>query len=89
MATRTSTAERMITPPILAERLGVGVHKILGWIQRGDLRAVNVATDPTGRPRWALEPDEVERFLAARASTPPAPATRTRRKAAAGVKEYF
>ena len=76
-----------ITPPVLAKRLGVGVHKVLRWIASGQLRAINVG-DGT-RPRWRIMADDLQAFLERRAAQPAVKATRRRRKVDAAVTEYF
>ena len=43
-----------VTPPRLAKRLAVSPEKVLGWIRRGELRAVDVADKQGGRPRWRI-----------------------------------
>ena len=43
------------SPPEIAERFGVDAHKVLGWIRRGELRALNVATT-TGGPHDSAFP---------------------------------
>ncbi|WP_391483993.1 helix-turn-helix domain-containing protein [Aeoliella mucimassa] len=78
----------MLNPPQIAEMLGVGVAKVHGWIESGELTAINVATTSGGRPRWAIEPDEFERFKRSRSSTStPKPAKRYRQPA--GVIEFY
>ena len=58
-----------LTVPQLAESLGCDQQKIIEWIARGELIAVNIASNPRGaRPRWRILPSEWERFLAARQS---------------------
>jgi len=69
------------TPPQLAKMLGIEPPKVIGWIKRGELRAVNVADRTGGRPRWRISPDAVENFLRVRESkAPPPKATRQRRQ---------
>ena len=41
----TKGKECAMTPNQFAWRYGVGVHKVLGWIKRGELRAINMASD--------------------------------------------
>jgi excisionase family DNA binding protein len=81
-------SDRAITPPRLAEQLGVNVHRVLGWIARGELAAVNVGDGV--RPRYRILPQAVEAFLAAR-SAKPAPKARRRQKEkrASGFVNYF
>lgn len=80
----------MITPPELALRWGVDADKVLKLIHSGQLRAVNLAANPKGRPRWRISMDEVERFEERRANKPPAPKPKRRRqRQAQPAKEYF
>ena len=44
-----------LTPPELARRWGVSPDKILAFIRSGELRAVNAAASPNGRPRWLID----------------------------------
>jgi hypothetical protein len=60
-----------ITPAAFARRLGVGIHKVLAWIERGELGAINVASDPSAlkRPkRWKILPEHVAKFEALRSA---------------------
>ena len=52
----------------LAERWRVGPDKIRAMIQRGELRAIDLATVGSRRPRWRVSPEAVATFEAARAS---------------------
>ena len=82
--------DRAISPNALAKRLSIDVHKVLGWIRSGELRAHNLAEHTSGRPRWKILPDALDAFLAARQSTPAtAPAPRKRKRRLAAVKEYY
>lgn len=69
------------TVPDLAGALGVNATKVLGWIARGELVAVDVSARRGERPRWRIAAAELERFLQARRAVPVVPAPRqTRRK---------
>ena len=58
-----TTADKRLTPPQLAKLWGVGVSKIHILIQRGKLHAFDISLSPgQGRPRWRIDPAEVERF---------------------------
>lgn len=57
-----------LTVPALAESLGVDQDKILGWIHRGELHALNVAESASGRPRWRIPADAWEAFQQARSN---------------------
>lgn len=71
----------MLTPSAVAERLGVSINKVHAWIVSGELRAVNVASAGSKRPRYRVAPDALDDLLRARAvgSAPP-PSPRRRRK---------
>lgn len=62
---------RYLTPPEVATRLRVDAHKVLGWIRRGDLRAINFSDG--WRPRYRVSPDDLETLLRRREVQPPPP----------------
>jgi hypothetical protein len=64
----------------LAARWHVGQSKILAWIHSGQLRAVNVAANLSGRPRWVVLPDALVEFERRRAGGPPPKPQRRRRR---------
>ncbi len=78
-----------MTPPDVARRLGVKPQKVLTWIARGELRAVNLSERRDGRPRWKILTAALDEFLASRASTPPAPEPQRRRRREVGKKRYY
>jgi excisionase family DNA binding protein len=69
---------RYLTPPEIAARLRVDAHKVLGWIRKGDLRAINVSDG--WRPRYRVSPDDLESFLRRREVQPPPPRVARRRQ---------
>ena len=64
----------------LAGVLTVDPMKILGWIHRGELSAINIAENPNGRPRWRIPAAAWEQFQAARSNVATAPAARAPRR---------
>jgi len=82
-------ADRYLTPPQVAERFGCKADKVLGWIKRGELRAVNLG-DKT-RPRWKIRPADLEAFEERRSNlvtiAPRKP--RQRRKPDDSVIEFY
>lgn len=76
------------TPPELAKRLRVRLDKVHVWIRRGELRAVNVAENVTGRPRWRISAEAVAEFEQRRTAEAPAKTSR-RRKRRMDVIEFF
>lgn len=74
-------------PAPVAKTFRVSVHKVLRWIETGELTAVNVAATTSTRPRWRISQEALDAFIAARQSRPAAPAPARARKRAGG-KEY-
>jgi hypothetical protein len=44
------------------------VGKVLGWIARGELAAINIASTLAMRPRWVVKISDLEAFEQQRAS---------------------
>ena len=82
------TSKAYLTPPEIAKRYGVDAHKIVAWIRRGELRAIDVSSTPGGRPRYRIAPADLAIFEQARATGPTPKITRRRRKDP-GVTQYF
>ena len=64
-SSRTSDG-RAMKPSDIARRLGVNVHRVHGWIDAGESRAINTAANLAGKPRWKVLPEDLARFEAAR-----------------------
>ena len=79
---------RYLTPPQVAERLGVDGHKILSWIRAGELRAVDVG-DGARRPRYRVAESDLATFLAGRSAGPEPKITRVRRRRDPQITEFF
>jgi excisionase family DNA binding protein len=81
---------RYLTPSQIASRLRVGVDKIHAWIKSGQLRASNLATKTTGRPRYGIDERDLDAFIAGRTVTPRTRISRTSRKRLKNdVVEFF
>ena len=78
-----------LSPPAVAERYGVDPSKIIGWIKRGELRAIDVSACPGGRPRYRISPADLAIFEASRSAAPQTKITRCRRRKQAGITEFF
>lgn len=81
-----ATAKRQktkYTPPEVGGRYGVDPGKVIHWIKTGQLRAINAARDPNGRPRYLVDIVDLLDFERQRAVTPPEPPAPRRRKAVA------
>lgn len=73
-------AHRYLRVASVAELFGVNVSKVIGWIRRGELRAVNIAARTSKRPRWRISSEAIEQFEHARSSVPSPPAARPHHK---------
>jgi hypothetical protein len=80
---------RGLSPRNLCRRFKVGIDKVLGWIRRGELKAVNVATTLCGKPRWVVTPEALAEFERRRASGPPPKPQRKRRKRDPDFVDYY
>jgi len=71
----------MYTIRDLQIRFGVSVHTVLGWVNSGELKALNVGvTLGKKKPRWRVTADALAAFEAARAPTPATPRVAARKK---------
>jgi len=86
---RTQMTTSSFTPPEIARRLRVSPEKVLGWIRSGELRAINVAARPTGRPRFRIEPADLSAFEERRSGHAPRATLKKKRKKDSSVIEFF
>jgi hypothetical protein len=71
----------------LCRRWKVGPDKIHGFLRRGELIGVNLASSLSAKPQWRITPESVEEFERRRSSKPlPKPTPRRRSHAAI---DYF
>lgn len=81
--------EQTLTPPEVAEQYRVNADKVRQWIMSGQLRAVDVSTNPgAGKPRWRIHPTDLIAFENARTARTPVKAPRRKRKPE-NVIQYF
>ena len=86
----TATTRSMLTPPQVAKRLAIDPAKVLAWIKSGELVGVDVSTRAgVGRPRFRVNPADLEAFLARRTAPAVPKSSRRRRRQPQGVTEYF
>ncbi len=57
-----------LSPAEIAAARGIAVHKVLSWVHSGQLEAVDVSEQPTGRPRWRISSQALADFDARRSS---------------------
>ena len=84
-----TSSRTKLTPPQYAQRLGADVHRVLGWIRNGELRAVNVATRTTGRPRYRIDEIDIAAFEARRSATPAPKVPRQRKRQDPEIITFF
>jgi excisionase family DNA binding protein len=82
-----------LTVSKIATNLGIRRGKVLGWISRGELVAVNIADKTGGRPRWRIAREAFDSFMAGRSCRAPEPQPRRRsrltQKADPDYVKYF
>jgi excisionase family DNA binding protein len=67
------TGDCPLTVPEVAKFLRVRPDKVLSWVRSGRLRGYNVAERENGRPKYRVNPDDLQSFMQQRAVTQPAP----------------
>jgi hypothetical protein len=80
-----------VSVPHLAKEWGISTRKIVGFIQAGELRAINVATSRESRPRYLIDRADIEAFEFARQVIPVGTGStirRLRRSQPPGVKKF-
>ncbi len=82
-------ASNYFRPRDVSKALDVKYDVVLEFIRRGDLKAINVATNPHGRPRWRIPETSIQTFAAARSAQTEPPMKRIRRRRDPAVKEFF
>jgi hypothetical protein len=71
----------------LCRRWRIGADKIRGFLRRGELVGVNVASSPCGRAQWRITAESVEQFEKRRTSAPP-PRRQPRRRRSTLIDFY-
>ena len=61
------TKQTHLKPQEIADSVGVGVDTVLQWINKGLVKASNIAMTRT-RPRWRVHRDDLKAFLDARSN---------------------
>lgn len=80
-----------LTPSQIASSRHIRLAKIFSWIRSGQLRAVNLAEAPNGRPRWRISEADLAAFEESRSNRLPSSGGRSRRVRddLAEVRQYF
>lgn len=69
----TTQGRRYMTPPEVADELGIHADRVLGMIRRGELQAIDVSEPTSTRPRYKIAPQWLAEWLQRRTVAPPAP----------------
>jgi hypothetical protein len=73
---------KLLTTADVAKHFIVNIDKILGFINSGELEAINIAKDANGKnPRWRITPEALADFERRRSSAPPAKPSRRKQPA--------
>ncbi len=86
---KATTSPRFLSAPAVAEWLGVDHSKVLRWIASGELPAIDVSQNHGGRPRWRVDPADLESFLLRRRTRSAPAAGPRRRRMPNRIVEYF
>lgn len=78
---------RTFTVAQIAAQMLVKPHRVLGWIHAGALIAVDLNAG-TGKPSWRVRADDLDAFLAARATKSPTP-SKSRSRSRGEVIPFF
>jgi excisionase family DNA binding protein len=78
---------RWLSPPQIAQVVGVTPEKIIAMIRSGELRAIDVATRGSRRPRFRVTPEDLDAWARGREAVPTPSPPAPRRGRRSGVKE--
>ena len=83
--------EKYSSPADVAAKFCVKVDAVLGWIETGELRAINVARSRNSKlPRWRISPTDLKAFEEDRAAKPRGqPQPRPKRPRASDAIQFF
>lgn len=62
------TLEPTYSPPEIAKSWGVSREKVLNWIRKGDLIAINTTLKDGGRPRYRVKESDLSNFALIRSN---------------------
>ncbi len=80
-----------VSPSRLAENWGISVDKVLSWIRDGQLKAINVASSRSVRPRYRITDEAIGEFQQVREENAHAKVKipRRKKKRVGDVIEFF
>lgn len=78
-----------LTPPEVARRWRISPEKVIAWIRKGELPAIDVSSRPgVRRPRYRIDPADLGQFEQTRRVLPLAKSQRRNRNTG-NVTDYF
>jgi len=81
---------RFLSPCAVARRLGVRDAAVYGWIKAGELPAADLSAKLGPRPRYKIDPADLDTFLERRkAGAVQVEAPRRRTQPAEGVIQFY
>jgi len=90
MSKPSSQPGRRLTLSEVAQQMGVSSDVVRTWIANSELRATDCSAKRGSlKPRWRIAPADLAEFEAKRANQSVVKVHRPRRRALAGVTEYF
>ena len=57
---------KTVTPSVVAERYGCKPETVIGWIRAGELRAIDVSSKGSKKPRFRIDEADLAAFEAGR-----------------------
>ena len=80
---------KTVSPKQVAERYGCKSDTVLTWIHSGELRAIDVSSRKSTRPRFRIDPDDLAAFENRRSVQARPKIQRRRRRKDPRIIEYF
>ncbi len=85
----TSSERTKLTPPQLAKRWGISPEKVIAWIKRGELAAIDVSATRGGRPRYRIDETDIADFEQSRRVVTELPRPSPRKPRGNDTIEFF
>lgn len=81
--------QQTVTPAQVAKRLGTKPERVISWIKNGELRAIDVSSRKSTRPRFRIDPIDLAAFENRRSVQARPKIQRRRRRKNPRFVEYF
>ena len=86
--TEGTASSQFVTPKIICEEVSVSIDTVLGWIHAGTLRASNIGSSSSSRPRWRIARSDLADFLAVRSNCKIKDSKPAKRRRSKPTKKY-